>query len=502
MKSRGIWAAPNSFVAGILCGLLRIWVGVAGGVEELEELAAAAMAHNPRIQAARYTIEQAQVRPRERSGFFDPEIIGAAGRSSSVRATPGITAQMTVPEHATVLNISVETPVQPGVYFGLGLSERFFSEAGDGDQELFQTLIGARIRIPLLRDRGFRQYAKGTAQDLALLNQTVSLLLAEMQSVFYELERNYVAVKEAAALQAIAHEAVIRFEVLLREAEKLVELGVTPSYQILPAKMELSLSRSEENEARQAYETSLVNLARVVGVEDGWAVSGDAGSLVERVASVWVEPDSTDEDAFAARGSYQALLHGIAFVNAQVELARDDLRPDLSLEVGSTWQGENRDDLLGDQRTLSEDHLGADAMVVFRRPLGFRSERNRVAGFCVRIAELKEAVRQAELAIRAGMKSSLTEFSMARERLEIVSEAVKAAEDTIAAERQRFRLGEGRSRNVLDAQKDLTGAIRRQAKIAGDVLRAYSDFRFAAGLHVERFDVGKEIRNARGDKTP
>ncbi len=51
-------------------------------------------------------------------------------------------------------------------------------------------------------------------------------------------------------------------------------------------------------------------------------------------------------------------------VKTKLEEARDEVRSDLSIEVGATWQGESRDDLLGDQSILSDDHFGGDAMLV------------------------------------------------------------------------------------------------------------------------------------------
>jgi hypothetical protein len=167
-----------------------------------------------------------------------------------------------------------------------------------------------------------------------------------------------------------------------------------------------------------------------------------------------------------------------------VRKARDAARSDLSVEVASSWRGENADGPWGNDRVLSDEHLGAEALVVWRRPFAFRAEKSAVRQLEAQRDELLEAAREARLAIAADVQAARIAFDLARRRLEIVSQAVEAAERTVDAERRRFRLGEGRSRNVLDAQKDLTGAIRRQAQIATDVLRAHSDFRFAAGVSV------------------
>ena len=58
---------------------------------------------------------------------------------------------------------------------------------------------------------------------------------------------------------------------------------------------------------------------------------------------------------------------------------------------------------------------------------------------------------------------------------------MKAARLALDAERDRFRLGEGRSRQVLDAQKDLTKAMQRQNQNAASLLRTVSDYEYATG---------------------
>ncbi len=115
----------------------------------------------------------------------------------------------------------------------------------------------------------------------------------------------------------------------------------------------------------------------------------------------------------------------------------------------------------------------------------FRSEKARVKAHQARIEELREQLKEIELHIRAESKEARIQFEKARERFELVSSAVEAAGKTLNAEKERFRLGEGRSRNVLDAQRDMTQAIQRQMRIAADLLRAKALFAFATGYAFE-----------------
>ena len=120
-------------------------------------------------------------------------------------------------------------------------------------------------------------------------------------------------------------------------------------------------------------------------------------------------------------------------------------------------------------------------MLLWKRPLGFRSERSRITQARLRIRELRQSLRQVELQICADMEVATIALSNARKRLQLVSLAVTAAQQTLNAEQERFRLGGGRSRDVLDAQKDVITAIKRQTNIGAELLRAHSNFLFASG---------------------
>ena len=68
-------------------------------------------------------------------------------------------------------------------------------------------------------------------------------------------------------------------------------------------------------------------------------------------------------------------------------------------------------------------------------------------------------------------------------RLSLAAEAIDEAGKTLASEEQRFNLGEGTSRNVLDAQKDLTTAVRRGIVVARSVVNALVELCHAAGVN-------------------
>ena len=73
-------------------------------------------------------------------------------------------------------------------------------------------------------------------------------------------------------------------------------------------------------------------------------------------------------------------------------------------------------------------------------------------------------------------------FSSACARLALATKAMEQAQKVLASENDRFAIGDGTSRNVLDAQQDLTTAIRRKNSIALEVILSANELCRAYGL--------------------
>ena len=245
--------------------------------------------------------------------------------------------------------------------------------------------------------------------------------------------------------------------------------------------MEVAIARADELRAQQTYEERLVRLAQQLGDVSVRDFAVDPEVLIQSAEQSTLPDSYTLEAAIAPRGAYLELLADTEVVAMQLNQARDRIRSDLSLRADTVWQGEDPTNPFGHDRYVSDRHVGAVVTLTWRRPLGFRTEKARVDIHLARLAELREQLRETRLGIEADLEVAERDFGLAREQLALVTQAVKQAEKTLSAEDERFRLGEGRSRNVLDAQKDLTNVIQRQTRVAATLLRARSAFVHAAG---------------------
>ncbi|MBT3376339.1 MAG: TolC family protein [Lentisphaerae bacterium] len=449
--------------------------------KELEQLVARALENSPLVGAARARVLQELTRQDENFAFFEPSLSGLAGTAERDRGIPGGTGFATSTNNATVVQGGIEAPVRPGAYVSAGAAERFLREPGGHHSSVFQTLVGMQVRIPLLRDRGFVQWDLKQAQTIAEYNAAVSRLLTVMQNLRHDVEQRYVNVQAALASYTVAQEATARFQSLLDEAKQLAELKVVPEYQLWPAKMELLLRQEAELDAMRLHEVSQIRLQELLGDKDALELKSGPEALVALADEVKVPVLPKPDEIVPFRGIYRELLDQEEVVDAQLRQTRDELRPDVSLNLRATYQGEDPTTPIAVDRVTSDKHLGANAVIVWKQPLGFRAERARIRRHKARLEELRQELRRVEQKVAADMEAAAAELAKARERLALISQAVNAAQQTLVAEQERFRLGEGRSRNVLDAQKDLTNVLQRQMRTAAILLRAHSDYQYAIG---------------------
>jgi outer membrane protein TolC len=450
------------------------------GNSELDSLIDEAMANSPTVLASRERVQQAVARHRELLEFFDPSLYAAVGKVERGRGVPGSTGFTSTTNNAQEVQGGVEVPLEPGAYLSVGAAERFLTEPGDYNH-LYQTLLGVRLRIPLMRDRGFSKWDYDRARVLAEFNGSVSRLLSVMQVLRHDVELAYITSYETLSAYEVAREAKGRFQSLYDEARELARLKVVPEYQVFPAEMELALRRENELRARQAHETSLLRLSGFLGSRREVSLASGPEILIQLARDMELPPSVPVMDALVRRGPYLEITNQLAAVRADLARTREDLRPDVSLNMGVTWLGESPDDLLADSSISSDKSLGGEVVLVWRRPLEYRGAHSRMSFHRARVAELKRRLEEVLISTETDLQVGTLTYRRSQERLQTLDRAVQAARETVRAEQERFRLGEGRSRNVLDAEKDLTDILERQTRTAAELLRARSNILFASG---------------------
>jgi len=452
-----------------------------GGDREARNLVIRALRGNPRVAAARGRLDHADALRDGVAGFLDPRLTARAGHSDWGRTVPGATRTAGLTPNSTMVALGVEKAARPGAYLSLGAAERYLTEPGNEIDELYQSFAGAQVWIPLLKDRAFASW-RATELSAAATSQAASNdLLNVMQEVRRDVETTYIAVLLSLAEQDVVLRALDRAERLLGEAQELVRLKVIPEYQLFTARLDVELYHEEREAARERSRALLIRLGEHLGLVDAALVTADAGTIVAWATDLDDPPEIPLAEACRRRGFYLSLLGVRDAARAESGRLREDLKPDIALTLAATWQGEDPDDFVGGDEWVSEQNFGSEVALVWTQPLGQRAERAMLAANEALIASLDGQLEQSRLLIAAELGVARNALASAQARFKTVNSAVIQAEKALAAEEERFRLGEARSRHVLDAQKDLTGAARRRNAAAEGMLRSRTDLLYSGG---------------------
>ncbi|MBO7535399.1 MAG: TolC family protein, partial [Victivallales bacterium] len=280
-------------------------------------------------------------------------------------------------------------------------------------------------------------------------------------------------------------EATVRFERLVNEAKDLNKLKVIPEYQIFDAQMDLQLGLENEEIARNRFALNLITLSSLIGGHRQVTLKNGPEILFQIASETKKLDEITMEEALENRGSYLQVKNNLEYARAQIASAMEEQKDDVTFNMGLSWQGEMHDHFDGSFKYTTDRHIGADASVIWKRTLDYRGPRARPARFDARVQQLKENLRSVAVDIDVQRRNAINNFRTALSRIDIVSKGIEASQKTLAAEQERFRLGEGTSSNVTDAQKELTSLQQRRTSAAADLLRAKTNYLFAIGYNGE-----------------
>lgn len=420
--------------------------------------------------------------------FDAPELVAAAGYARGADDVPGISIGRVSPADAVTFSGGVEAPVGGGVYAGAGAAQRVLT-ASEAGNDLFQTSIGARARMPLLQDYQYglhrREVSKLSAEAFA-----VQMACLEIQ---YDVGRNALLawnayLRSQADLEAVGS-AVMRAEKLYEQTSARAELKDVAAYQIFPTKYEVALRREELREVQQHLDSGLETLRErlglhtrpsethglepVVGTNSIFVVGRKIAEFDGIVFSVL---DTLDRHPRCLVKKAEEDL-AMAVLSLMVERAKDAV--DVTAGIG--WRGETDSGILGDDALETRRNEVLEIGISWKRPLDKRGVRMDIAVARTRLAAARAERQAVENEVLAALARAQNVFSSACGRLQLASSAIEEARKALEAEESRFNLGEGTSRNVLDAQKDLTSATRRGVFVFATVMDAWVELVHASG---------------------
>ncbi len=451
---------------------------VLGVTPTLPALLARVREANPQVRAQTDRVAAAGYDAAAVEGFFDTTLSAASGLAEGAMRTPGSILPGVAPTEAWVTEATAARPLRQGVWLRGSLA-RWDSLGGGAADNDSGTVAGAALEKPLLRDRGFalqrleREAARQGVEVAQASRQTV------WQDTCHAVTLAYVDWLDAHAEQVESLAASGRVARLLAETESRVALDATPSYQLASARMEVAFRQDDLHRAQAALGAARIRLVELAGGDLPLdALPPPEADELRRWADACARAGRDTPFALHVpeRPEWRAAAAAAAQADTLVRRAREDLKADLSLFGGVGWRLDDEPGRRGDS------DLAWEAGVVWRSPLGHDAEKARAAAREADACASRAVLAATITAVAAEFERARTAFESACSRLASIDRAVEEARASLDAEVERFRLGEGRSRLVLDAQKDLSAANRSANAAAAQTIRAYADQARAAGV--------------------
>lgn len=456
---------------------------------ELTELVHRALEANPSILAQLAVSEQLLAQHREVLEFLDPTLYAAGGYGSQLRGLPLAPAgySRVGAEDSLEAQAGVLVPIKGGAYLSAGGVTRRWMNPPEYRDSFYQHLVGVNLQVPLWRDRGFALLGYRQRAALAAYQASLDRLRDMAQTVRHEVEQAYIDACSAQNAYQITQGATKRFERLNTEARELADLETIPEYQYTETVRDLQNGREDEEIARNAQALALVKLAATIGDRTPLEALQSTPEEFLNAAEEVVLPDFTQdaEAAMELRGEPCALRDEREQAQAQYEQMLEEHRDQIVLNMGVNWQDDSRRGPFSASYGTSPHNWGFEAMVVWTRPLDYTGTEARTAQFQARLDQLDALLETQRIAIEAELRNAQLRLETAKRRLQIVNAGVDAARQTVASEQERFKMGEGNSHAVLEAQKNLTAILLRQNAATAELLRALSDYNFACGYPEE-----------------
>lgn len=297
-------------------------------------------------------------------------------------------------------------------------------------------------------------HATTTAAEANLVDARFQTRLSVTQEYFNALSNlQLVAVREA---------SVRRAEEQLKISIAKLATGSATRSDSLRSLVTLGNARLQLVNTQAALAQAEANLGRLVGVDGRVAPVEDS----TRYAQVPIaDTAALISEAMAQSPRVQSAEAGADAAAAQLKAAKSDYWPSLTLSGNYNYSGSN----------TSDYHLFNSRNVTLRLswPLfnGFSRERSiavQASGAETANAQAADARRQ----IRAALTAQLANLDAARLRIEITHTSVRAAEEDLRVQRERYRLGAATIVEVLTSQEALDQAEADVVSARFDYLQA------------------------------
>ncbi|MFT6235089.1 MAG: outer membrane protein TolC [Lentimonas sp.] len=465
--------------------------------------------HNFSVQIGRMEIENSEDRVKIALGAFAARATTSARFNQSERAqnrqqflATNISASIYEEEIAS-LQMSIEDRYAYGTRVALSSSTnrienstnrspisnsltepRYFPE--------YQTTTQLQVVQPLLKNRGREVNLAATNLARSEVLGASYGLRSEFEKMIAQILIAYAETEFGVANLRVKEDAVKLADGLIVENRRRVEEGMMSPIDITQAQARRAEAQEEVVGARTFLAERRNRLLELTGSDYTFGQEVRIGSSVAGILEVPVE-----ERLILARQMlkmnpiYRAALNRAESEGIRVTYAKNQLLPQLDLEATIGYNGlqDSFGGSYGDysNRTTPDWSVG----VVFSIPLDRTADRAQVSVAKRVQRQALITAKQTEVQLLVLLDNSVREVEAGRERIGIVKESVRLAEEVLQAEERRLAHGLTTSYNVLNQQRDLSFARTRALATEVELFRAVTQLYVIMGTLSQalNFDV-------------
>ena len=460
----------------------------------LEQCIQSALQRNFSIQIRRADIEVARGNLFSASGYYDTTLDMAARYSSIVNANTITTDGVVIiggENNSTPVTSGFSGTLPWGLHYDLGADFSYIRNTTPFTfRQTYNLDTGIALTQPLLRDFWIDSGRLRIKVNRSALKQSELQLLNEIHTIVRDVMLNYY---ELAFAVENVHVNQIGFELAQRRAsenKKRVEVGTLAPLDEKQAEAQAATARADLISAMQTAGTQqrvLVNL--ITDNYEEWqnVRLAPSESLVAipqsyNLPASWVE-------ALTRRPDFNRLKEQLEQKGIEVSFAKNQLYPrfDLVGTYGRRGIEPSFSDTLADVR--DENLPRYSGGVILSIPLENRAARGNLKARKAEREGLQTQLQQLHQDILVNVQIAVGAAQAEFERVGATREAAQAAEAAYDAEVKKLENGKSTSFNVLQLQRDLTGARSLHLRALADYNRALAELYFREGTILDRAKI-------------
>jgi outer membrane protein TolC len=437
----------------------------------LEETLHLVVSQNLQVESARTELDAAEASRKAEWGIWEPRLIISYGKTSDEKENNVQDALARNPifaepvefydTHNDRLSIGLEQTLPTGAQVRIGTDWTFLrnnlQERSNIDEE-FESYAGVSIRQPLLKGAGFGVTMARIRLAASRSDQTREEIRGELMNILSQAEVAYWEVYRNRREVEYREESVERATKLLKDNRARLEAGRMSTVDVAQAEAALAMRQSQLAEARQNLADAMAQLVIYIGEDSNARIVVDPVDVLEFSPRVTDFIDSM-KNAMANHPTLGSLEDQVDQAQIQKKVAFNYRFPRLDFTAGYGVNGYGLGPRSSYEALVDGDYHSWYVGLELEVPLftGIRERQELIASrHRLRGAQAEFDATRMELA--SLIHAMIDRVASTRSQVEQYQNVVNLSEKVLDAELSSLESGRGDSRDVLQAEEDLTDA--------------------------------------------